>query len=61
MEGLVHINELRDDYYVFSEERYELTGEMTGKTYKLGEVIRVQVTGCDRFAKTIDFIPARQF
>ncbi|OUP81584.1 UNVERIFIED_ORG: ribonuclease R [Lacrimispora saccharolytica] len=61
VEGLVHINELRDDYYVFSEERYELTGEMTGKTYKLGEVIRVQVTGCDRFAKTIDFIPARQF
>ena len=61
VEGLVRVNELRDDYYVFSEERYELTGEMTGKTYKLGEVIRVQVTGCDRFAKTIDFIPARQF
>ena len=61
VEGLVHISELRDDYYVFLEERYELCGEMTGKTYKLGQTIRVQVTGCDRFSKTIDFIPAKEF
>lgn len=61
VEGLVHISELRDDYYVFLEERYELCGEMTGKMYKLGQTIRVQVTGCDRFSKTIDFIPAKEF
>ncbi len=61
VEGLVHISELRDDYYVFLEERYELCGEMTGKTYKLGQTIRVQVTDCDRFSKTIDFIPAKEF
>lgn len=61
VEGLVHISELRDDYYVFLEERYELSGEMTGKTYKLGQTIRVQLTGCDCFSKTIDFIPAKEF
>ena len=61
VEGLVHISELRDDYYVFLEERYELSGEMTGKTYKLGQTIRVQLRGCDRFSKTIDFIPAKEF
>lgn len=61
VEGLVHISELRDDYYVFLEERYELSGEMTGKTYKLGQTIRVQLTGCDRFSQTIDFIPAKEF
>ena len=58
VEGLVHIHELRDDYYLFDELHYELIGEMTRRTYKLGQPIRVQVTGCDRFAKTIDFIPA---
>ena len=58
VEGLVHIHELRDDYYLFDELHYELLGEMTRRTYKLGQPIRVQVTGCDRFAKTIDFIPA---
>lgn len=59
IEGLVHINELNDDYYMFDEEHYELIGEMTRKTYKLGQAIRVQVAGCDRFAKTIDFIPVK--
>ncbi|MEG2296862.1 MAG: ribonuclease R [Clostridium sp.] len=57
VEGLVHISELQDDYYTLDEERYELIGEATRKIYKLGQEIRVQVTGCDRFAKTIDFIP----
>lgn len=57
IEGLVHINELRDDYYVLDEDHYELIGEMKRKTFKLGQAIRVRVEGCDRFAKTIDFIP----
>ena len=59
VEGLVHINELRDDYYIFDEQRLELKGEMTGKAYKLGQKIKVQVLGTDKFARTIDFIPVR--
>ena len=31
VEGLVHVNELHGDYYVFNEERMELRGEMTWK------------------------------
>ena len=56
VEGLVHINELHDDYYILDEEHYELIGEATRRTYKLGQEVRVRVTGCDRFAKTIDFM-----
>lgn len=59
VEGLVHVNDLHGDYYVFNEERMELTGELSHKTYKLGQKIRVQVTGTDKLAKTIDFIPAK--
>jgi ribonuclease R len=44
VEGLVHVNELRGDYFVFDEAHYELVGEMTRKTYKLGQTIRVRVT-----------------
>lgn len=57
VEGLVHISELHDDYYTFDEEHYELMGEASRRTYKLGQEIRVRMTGCDRFMKTIDFIP----
>lgn len=59
VEGLVRISELRDDYYIFDETHYELIGEMTRRTYKLGQEIRVRVTGCDRLAKTIDFMVVR--
>ncbi len=59
VEGLVHVNELHGDYYVFNEECMELRGEMSGKTYKLGQKIQVVVTGTDRLTKTIDFIPAK--
>ena len=60
VEGLVHVNELHGDYYVFNEERMELRGELSGVTYKLGQKIRVMVTGTDKLAKTIDFIPVRE-
>lgn len=59
VEGLIHVNELHDDYYRFDEEHYELVGEMTRKTFKLGQSIRVEVVKTDKLAKTIDFIPAK--
>ncbi len=58
VEGLVHVRELDDDYYVFEEERMELRGEAGGRTFKLGQKIRVQVTGADRLTRTIDFRPS---
>lgn len=61
VEGLIRMNDLKEDYYVFDEERYELVGELSRKTYKLGQPIRVQVAGTDKLAKTIDFIPAKKF
>ena len=39
-----------DDYYIFDEQHYELVGEMTRKTFKLGQPIRVQVASTDRSA-----------
>lgn len=61
VEGLVHVNQLTDDYYHFDEEHYELVGETTKKTYKLGQAIRVFVAGTDKLLRTIDFIPSRNF
>lgn len=57
VEGLVHVNELHGDYYLFNEERMELCGEMSKQVYKLGQKIWVEVTGTDRLARTIDFLP----
>lgn len=55
IEGLVHVADMRDDHYEFAEERYELVGEHTGKTYKLGQKVRVRVTEADRIQRTVNF------
>ena len=53
--GMVHVTALKDDYYFYDEERYLMIGERTNKTYKLGEKVKVVVTGVDKLLKTIDF------
>lgn len=44
IEGLVHITDLDDDYYVYNESQLSLIGERTRKIYKLGDKVKVQ---CD--------------
>ena len=56
VEGLVHVNTLRDDYYVFDQENYQMIGEMIGKTYRLGDKVRVRTADVDLGNKTIDFV-----
>ncbi len=56
VEGLVHVSSLYGDYYRFDENNYELVGEGTGRTFKLGERISVVVHDVDRTTGAIDFI-----
>jgi ribonuclease R len=60
IEGLIHVTNLYDDHYNYIEERYEMVGEHTGKTFKLGQTIKVKVIGTDRIQRTIDFELARE-
>ena len=57
-EGLIRIGDLRGDYFVFDESRMELAGEMTGRRYRLGQKLRIYVSGADKMSRTIDFLPA---
>ena len=55
IEGLIHVTNMLDDHYNYMEESYEMVGEHTGKTYKLGETVQVRVIGTDFLQRTIDF------
>lgn len=55
VEGLVRVTELKDDYYHFYEETYEMVGEVTNKRYKLGQKVRIRVEETDKVMRTIDF------
>ena len=56
VEGLIHVSALPDDYFYYNESTYEMVGQDTGKTYKLGERITVQVKDVDRFMRTVNFM-----
>ena len=55
IEGLIHVTNMYDDHYNYIEENYEMVGEHTGKTYKLGQTVWVRVIGTDFLQRTIDF------
>lgn len=58
VEGLIHVSRLFGDYYYYSEETYEMLGRDTGRSFKLGQRIRIVVDGVDYFQKSIDFVLA---
>lgn len=56
VEGLVHVMNMQDDHYDYIESSYEMVGEHTGKTYRLGQRVMVKVAGVDKQQRTIDFL-----
>ena len=55
VEGLVHIKDLAGDYYIHDEPNYRLIGQKTGKTYRLGDRVKIQVVKVVPEQKMIDF------
>ena len=60
IDGLVHVTSLRNDYYHYDASRQQLVGERTGRTYRLGEAMQIQVTRVDMDSRRIDFRPASE-
>jgi ribonuclease R len=56
IEGMVRVSDMDDDYYLYDDERYQMVGEHTKKTYKLGQTVTVELVNADKFLRTIDFV-----
>ncbi len=54
VEGLVHVTNLDKDYYRFDPVHHRLAGERSGRTYRVGDRIRVQVARVDLDDRKID-------
>jgi ribonuclease R len=55
IEGLVRVENIEDDYYVYNEKQYSLVGERKKKVYKLGDTVEVVVARVDVETRKIDF------
>lgn len=55
VEGLVHVTEMDDDYYIYDEPAHRFIGEHSKKIYQLGNQVKVRLIKTDRQTRTIDF------
>ena len=57
IEGLIHLSALHDDYYRFHEDRLMLVGENTGKVFRIGDQLTIQVASVNLPRRHVDFMP----
>jgi len=55
-EGMIHVRDMDDDYYVYDEQKYALIGRHHEKRYRLGDVVRVKVLRVSPEEREIDFM-----
>jgi ribonuclease R len=55
VEGLLHVTDLGNDYFIHDKARHEMVGERTGVRYRLGDRLTVKVVRVDLETARIDF------
>ncbi len=55
VEGLVPISALGEDFFVYEEKQHRLRGRSSGKTYRLGDSLRVKLKAIDEVRRRLDF------
>ena len=55
IDGLVHVSNLGQDYFVYDRVRMELEGRRNGRRFRLGDAVRVVVSEVDSDMGKIDF------
>lgn len=56
IEGLVRIDDLRDDYYRYDESTFSLIGNKNKRGYRLGDEVTVIVKAASKINHTVDFV-----
>lgn len=60
IEGMVRLDSLTDDYYIYEPEKYRVIGERNHKTYMLGERVRITVDSVSIENREINFVIEEQ-
>lgn len=55
VEGLVHVNTLKGDYFNYIPELCAMIGKSTKKQYRLGDTIKIKVVAASKETSLIDF------
>ncbi len=55
VEGLIRFDYLGDEYFIYDEDKKILIGEHSGKTFKIGDKVRIRVVRASKALRQIDF------
>lgn len=58
VDGMIHVRDLKDDYYEYDEDAYAMVGTKHGTRYTVGDTITVTVVRADIDTREIDFFIA---
>ncbi len=58
IEGMIAMREMDDDYYVFDEKNYCITGKRSKRRYQMGDPLRIQIVRANMQKRRLDFIIA---
>ena len=55
VEGMVSLKAIKEDYFTFDEEKYRVTGKLSGRSFTLGDKVRIRVLRASLEQKQIDY------
>ena len=55
IEGLIRLDDLKDDRYIYDETTFSLIGQRTKKIYRLGDELHIRVKAASKINHTVDF------
>ena len=55
VDGMIHISQLGDDYFVYDQPSQSLVGQNRGQSFSLGDEVKIQVAGVNLEERKIDF------
>lgn len=60
VEGLIHVSQLDDDYYVYLEDSLMLLGKHSRKKFRMGDRLEIKILAANPVQRQIDLIPGHQ-
>lgn len=54
-DGMVRLATIKSDFFEHEASKYRIKGQKTGKTYSLGDPVKVKLVAADKEARQIDF------
>ncbi len=54
-EGMISVRSLMDDFYEFDEENYRIIGRHSGRSFEIGDPVKIEVTNANLSRRQLDY------